>query len=69
MGDHPFFSKPCEELGKVSHSPLLYILMADSLSRNLEPYKMEWKLPGIHIAPSIQAINHSFFNSIFLGGA
>eukprot|EP00253_Pinus_taeda_P024931 PITA_24931 len=52
-------------------SPFLYILMADSLSRNLMSEKLNGTLLGIRVMRGIEPINHALFadESLLLGGA
>ena len=52
-------------------SPFLYILMADSLSRNLTLEKQNGSISGIRIVKGIDPVNHALFadDSLFLGGA
>eukprot|EP00253_Pinus_taeda_P009869 PITA_09869 len=52
-------------------SPFLYILMADSLSRNLSAEKAKGSLPGLKPSNSSPAQNHALFadDSLLLGGA
>jgi hypothetical protein len=50
-------------------SPFLYILMEDSLSRNLSSEKQEGNIPGIRIVKGIDPVNHALFadDSLMLG--
>jgi len=52
-------------------SPFLYILMADSLSRNLTAEKLNGTLPCIRVMRGTKPINHALFvdDSLLLGGA
>ena len=52
-------------------SPLLYIIMADSLSRNLEHCRSNSTLIGLSISRGTKRINHSLFenDTLLLGGA
>ena len=47
-------------------SPFLYILMEDSLSRNLTVEKMIGSVPGIRLSKGLDPINHSLFADDFL---
>jgi hypothetical protein len=52
-------------------SPLLYILMVESLSRQLEKARLEKSIPRIKITRGARRINHSQFadNTLLLGRA
>jgi hypothetical protein len=52
-------------------SPLLYILMANTLSRKLTTKKRTSAIPGIRLIKGIYPIKHSLFadDSLMLGGA
>jgi hypothetical protein len=52
-------------------SPLLYVIMAESLNRTLEWECTNGTIPGIKIAQGVKCINHSQFfdDTILLSGA
>jgi hypothetical protein len=52
-------------------SPLLYILMAEHLSRRLEHERKIGNIPGLIIVRGVKKINHSQFvdDTLLLGGA
>lgn len=52
-------------------SPLIYIIMVDSLSRNLDKRRQDRLLTGLTISPEVKGINHSLFadDIIVMGGA
>ena len=52
-------------------SPLLYIIMDESLSKKLEYERLEGNLSGLSIVRNIKTINHSQFadDTLLLGGA
>jgi len=52
-------------------SPLLYIIMADSLSHSLERKRAEGSLTGIYIVRGVKEVNHSQFadDTLLMGGA
>lgn len=51
--------------------PLLYIIMAEALSRVLEVERMVGSLPSLSIARNVKEINHSKFvdDALLIGGA
>jgi len=52
-------------------SPFLYMIMAYSLSRDLEKSRRERTLTGLHISYGVRSINHSLFvdDTLLMGGA
>jgi hypothetical protein len=51
-------------------SPILYILMVESLSRRLDKERRKKTIPGIKIVQGVKRINNSQFvdDTILLGG-
>lgn len=52
-------------------SPFVYILMAETLSIQLENQRLKRKITGIRIARGVKEINHSLFvnDTLLIGGA
>jgi hypothetical protein len=71
MEDHPNFSRPTEGFDRDAPSLPLYIIMVESLRRNLEEDRRMGHLPSLMIARGIKEINHSQFvdDTLLLGVA
>jgi hypothetical protein len=67
----PFFKDTRGLLQGCPLSPLIYVIMVESLNRTLEWERISGEIPGLFIARGVKRINHSQFvdDALLVGGA